>query len=319
MAKNSDKLKELEQAEKAANSQEIMNEDNNVAQIQQASNNEPNILDGFRPIQNYELPQEGIFYPESWAFAYRCPLSEEVANFSTIADNDQPGMLQAVEDLIRKCVVIYDTAKKKQISTGEILDGHRQFWLIKLREFYLINNPIKYSSICTFCHESMDITLTAQKLKYKSFGTELLNLYDGRKFSFPFESESIDFLVPTLNTSSRIFKYLMKTYKENTSDRDQKDEKIVYDKKFLLLAPYLYETGTETVMQLVSKYNRIKKNDALLSEYIEIINNLKLDNYDYIDNVCEHCESEEEAPLRFPGGWKQLFTGKGSTSKYFGN
>jgi hypothetical protein len=319
MTKNSDKLKDLEQAENALKSKEIIKEDNNEPQIQESSHNEPNILDGFKPVQNYELPQEGIFYPESWAFAYRCPKSEEVANFSTIADNDQPGMLQAVEDLIRKCVVIYDTRTKKQISTGEILDGHRQFWLLKLREYYLLNNPIKYSSICTFCHESMDISLEGKKLKYKKFNDDLLNLYDGRKFSFPFEEESIDFLIPTLNTSSRIFKYLMKTYKENTSDRDQKDEKIVYDKKFLLLAPYLYETGTETVQQLINKYNKIKKNDNLLSEYIEIINNLKLDNYDYIDNVCEHCGSEEEAPLRFPGGWKQLFIGKGNTSKYFNN
>lgn len=313
------KIKELEEAENAFNSEEIINEDNQEVKIEESSDTKPNVLEGYRFIPNYELPQQGIFFPESWNFAYRCPKSEEVANFSTIADNDQPGMLQAVEDLIRKCVVIYDESKKKQISTGEILDGHRQFWLLKLREFYLLNNPIKYSAICSFCHESMDISLEAKRLKYKEFNEKLLSLYDGRKFSFPFGEESIEFLIPTLNTSSRIFKYLMKTYKENASDRDQKDEKIVYDKKFLLMAPYLYETGSETVQQIINKYNRIKKDDSLLSEYLEIINSLKLDNYDYIDNICEHCKSEEEASVRFPGGWKQLFTGKGNTSKYFSN
>ncbi len=283
-----------------------------------------NILDGYKPIMNEELPQQGKFYPESWNFAYRCPESLEVANFSTIQDNDQTGMIQAVEDLIRKCVIVYDSDKDKLVSTGEILDGHRQFFLLKIREFYLIKNKIEYTAMCSFCHEAMNINLVATKLLYKDFSQELYNVFDGRNFLFPVENNSegeerepINFRVPTLNTSSKILKYMMKTYKDNSSDRDNKEEKIIYDKKFLLLAPYLFVDGNENVKGIIEKYKRLKKDSLLLQEYIEIINKLKLDQYDYIENKCEHCESVEEAPVRFPGGWKNLFIGKTKISELF--
>ena len=97
------------------------------------SNDEkPNLLDGYIPLDRNDLPNYGDLYPSSWNFAYRCPVAKEVANFSTISEDDQPGILIAVEDLIKKCVVIFDTESEKQISSGEINDVHRLYFLLNL-------------------------------------------------------------------------------------------------------------------------------------------------------------------------------------------
>jgi hypothetical protein len=315
---NLDALQDLENQN--ANNDDVSTDNKQTSvkkETEKIKDNSPNTLDGYRILENYQLPQNGMFYPEYWKFAYRSPEANEIANFSTIQDTDQTGMIQAVEDLIRKCVVIWDTQKDRQISTGEILDGHRQFFLLLIREYYLPGTPIEYSAICSFCHEAMEIDLKAKNLKYEEFSKEILKIYDGRKFSFVTDSGTIEFLAPTLNNSTKILKYLMRTYKDNTSDKNIQEEKIVYDKKFLLIAPYLFETGDETIKQIIQKYKQISKDSSLMQEYIEIINKLKLDNFSEIDNVCEHCGSEEEAPVRFPGGWKNLFIRKTTISKYF--
>jgi len=280
----------------------------------------PNMLDGYKILENYDLPQQGKLYPDAWTFAYRCPEAKEVANFSTINEQDQPAIIIAIEDLIRRCVVIYDTDRNRKVSTGEICDCHRTYFLLKLREFYLPESPIQYPGVCSLCHEPKEIQLFADLFEYDDISVKLLEAFDGRKFSLnmPGVEEPIEFLVPTIELSTRIFKYLVRAYRENSSDRETKNaDKIVYDKQFLLMAPYLYETGKESIKELGVKYKTIQKDENLFKAYLEIVTKLKLDNSEFVNSKCEACGSEEEAQIRFPGGWKNMFVSKKSTSGYF--
>jgi len=308
-------LQSLENESKHNESSEEENDfDSNLAVV---GKDAPNILDGYKILNREEIPQEGALYPESWAFAYRCPTSIEVANFSTINEQDQPAIVIAIEDLIKKCVVIYDTEKQRRVSSGEINDAHRTFFLLKLREFYLPGAPITYQIICSLCHDPIQVDLFAHKLKYPELTEKLLNSFDGRKFVLDMGlEEPIEFLIPTIEISSRIFKYVIRVYRDTANDKDRKEDKIIYDKQFLLFAPYLYETGKETIKELAKKYTEIKKDETRFKSYLEIINKLTLDNLDNMDVKCA-CESEEEAPIRFPGGWKSMFVSKSSPQGYF--
>lgn len=313
-----DQLRKLEAEAKAVvdQNQEIDNQDNI------SSNNEsPNMLDGFKLIQNYELPQNGELYPDTWNFAYRCPKSIEVANFSVIHDRDNPALINAIQDLIKKCVVIYDTEFKKQISSGFIFDCHQTFFILLLRDFYLSNIPIENKYTCTLCHEGYDSQLTASKLIYPELSDKLLSAYNKETglftLNWPGIEEPIKFLIPNINRSSQIFKYIVKAYKDAENDRDKKDDVIIYDKQFLLLAPYLYEKGTENIRDLIAKFKLIKANEKLFKAYLEIISKLKLENLEYINDNCPHCGSLEENQIRFPGGWKNMFISRKDTSGYF--
>lgn len=318
MSKESKDLNELEELENGMRTPQQV-----APQIapEPSSNNEdkPNMMDGYIKINRDELPQQGVLYPESWEFAYRCPTAKEIANFSTINEQDQPAIIVGVEDLIRKCVIIYDTEQDKQINTGEICDGHRTFFLLKLRDYYLPGSPLSYRTICQTCHETWDAILTADKLQYAELNEKLLNAYDGRVFTLDMGLDTpIKFKVPTLETSGRIFKYIVKTYRNSANnDTEKKQDNIVYDKNFLLLAPYLYVTGIETIRDITFRYRAIQKNDELFAKYIEIINRLKLDNEETFDEICPSCGSEEETQIKFPGGWKKLFISKTDTTGYF--
>lgn len=316
MNSKAEDLKALEALESEQKTPQI-----SITELEDISDEDrPNTLDGFKILDNSELPQNGILYPESWTFAYRCPEAKEVANFSTINEQDQPAIIIAIEDLIRRCVIIYDTEKNRKVSTGEVCDCHRTFFLLKLREFYLPESPIQYPGVCSLCHEPKDIKLFSYLLQFDDLSEKLLSVFDGRKFSMPWPEldEPIEFLIPTIELSSRIFKYLVRTYRDSSNDREGKHaDKIMYDKQFLLMAPYLYVTGKESIKELGVKYKNIQKNEILFKAYLEIVTKLKLDNTEYIDSTCEHCEAEEEAQIRFPGGWKNMFVNKKSTSGYF--
>lgn len=276
----------------------------------------PNILDGYIKLSKHELPQHGELYPESWEFAYRCPTAKEVANFSTINEQDQPGIVVAVEELIRKCVIIFDTETETQISAGEICDGHRTFFLLKIRDYYLPGNPVRFGNVCQTCHEKRESSLDASKLIYPELTDKLIGAYDGRIFSLDMGLEApVKFRVPTLETAGKIFRYIVKVYRG--AEQDKKSDNIVYDKQFLLMAPYLFESGRETVKEITYKYKTIMKNEALFKAYLTIVNKLKLDNLEVFNDVCPNCGSEEEALIKFPGGWKNLFVADTDNTGYF--
>lgn len=309
---------EKEQAEKL-NSQNNENDENtNVIEFS-SNDTKPNVLDGYLVLEKEIMPHKGKFYPESWAFAYRCPTTKEVANFSTINEQDQPAIIAAVEDLIRKCVVIYDTEKERQVTAGQINDADRVFFLLKLRDFYLPGNPLTYTSVCSLCKEPLPITLCAEHLVYNDISEKLVEAFDGRIFTlnFPTLEEPIKFLIPTIEITGRIFKYIVKVYRDSQNDREKAEDKIVYDKQFLLIAPYLYIRGNESVKELAQKYRDIQKNENKFKAYLEIATKMKLDNTDYLTIECGNCESMEEAQLRFPGGWKSMFVSNKSNSGYF--
>jgi hypothetical protein len=278
----------------------------------------PNTIDGYRYIPNDELPFGGALYPKTWRFAYRCPTSLEVANFSTINEEDQPAIISAVEDLIKRCYIIVDSDKNNEVSTDQINDGERLFFFLKLREFYLYDKPITYLTMNQTYQEPVTISLLASILIYPELNEKLINCFDGRKFTISYDvnQEPIVFLIPTLNTSAKIFRFMIKTYKEIQKDESDKvKNSSAFDKQFLLIAPYLYVNGDETIISLQQKFKAIQKNPTLLNAYITIINKLKLNNYDKI--VYTYKESEEEALIKFPGGWKQMFIDKGAFGGIF--
>lgn len=279
----------------------------------------PNLVDGWRPIPDDEIPNFARFYPESWKFAYRSPKTKEVSNFSTIQENDTPAIIAAIEDLIKKCVKIYDTDLNIEISSAEINDAHKLFFILKLREAYIPDSPITYNSVCDICHDPFDARLLSGSLKYNEQKEELYDAFDGRVFSLDMGiGENINFHIPTIGIMSRLFKYIVKVHRDpNPNDKEKKESKVVYDKEFLLLAPYMFETGKETISEIIRKYEIVKKDDRLHEAYLKISNNLKLDNAEYIEQMCPHCNAEVTVQVSFPGGWKSLFNKPIDDIKYF--
>lgn len=315
-----DKFKKLEESKNP----NIATELNEAAELEQQEEQETEelpkvkklkkeytLIDGFRVIDKDKLPFKGAFYPENWEFAYRCPTTEEVANFSTITEGDQPKIINAITELIKKCYTIVDRVKQKEVPSGSINDGERLYFFLKLREFYMHDKPIEYVTMSQEYQEAVTIKFVAESLQFKSPSQGLLDCFDGRMFTIPSEKleEPIKFLLPTLDLGARIFRYVIKSYQEaqkETNDNIKNQE--AFNKNFLFVAPYLFVNGNETIESLKVKYQQICKNPTRLDAYIQIINQLNITNDEKIKYYYK--ESEEEALIKFPGGWKHIFIDK---------
>ncbi len=267
----------------------------------------PEAIDGYRIVEREKLPFGGRLYPNSWNFAYRCPTSKEVANFSTIDEQNPSAIQTTVTDLIKKCFVIVDSETQNQISTEEINDGDKLFFFLLLREFYLHDKPIQYSVMNVAYNEPVIVNLSASMLVYPELKEKLYSCYDGRMFTIPTSNpeKPIKFLIPTFKTATRIFKYMVKTYQELQKDENSKKTVEEFDKQFLMFAPFLYEHGTETIETLKLKFRQVQTDDKYFKDFLTVINSIKLSNLDKI--IYTYLESEEEALVKFPGGWKSMF------------
>lgn len=331
---NQDKLKELENAERLANpakfeetitpfgqqplpvqntngdeNEETPNKTVIFKKVQNStiSDNNMTATSGFRRIE--KLPFNGALYPSTWVFGYSCPITDDVANFSTLDQQDTVGITRAVENLVRKYVTIYDTDLDIQVDTGELNDGERLFFFLKLKEFYLHDAPINYVSTASN-GDPVDIKLLADSLSFPVLKPGLLACYDGRKFRIPIKGTDkfVEFLIPNLDRAGKVFNYIINSHKKlNNEDTNKtvKEQVEEFNKKFLVLAPYLFIDGKESIQDLKKRFNEIKADTVVYNAYLAIINKLKLNNNDYIEYQWHG--QEERAMLQFPGGWKSMF------------
>ena len=325
--KNNEKIEELERLEK----QERITDVEEIKEDVDASKNTPvmkatpgtkneshGIVDGYKILDKSILSNNGKLYPDSWQFAYRCPTADEIANFSTVNEKDQPSVFAAVEDLICKCVTIVDVQNDMEISPKQINDGDRLMFMLLLREFYIPNVFISYNTMCPYCKDPVEVRLVPTALRYKKLTDEMLSYFDGRVFRIPADafqtSRDIVFHIPTLEIAGKVFQYLLKTYRDTMSDNSR--DKEAFMKQFLLVAPFLFEDSKETMEMLKQKFKQIRMDGNLLNAYVTLANQLKLDNLETITYVHD-CGSEEEAEIRFPGGWKDFFVDKIRFRKLF--
>jgi hypothetical protein len=280
----------------------------------------PQVIDGYRILPNDRLPFGGALYPAAWSFAYKCPTSKQIANFSTLNEQDQPAIISAIEELVKTCFVIVDTTNGQAIDTGELNDGERLFFFLLLREFYLHDKPITYTTISQNWQEAVEVELFASRLKYKELSAGLLACFDGRLFTIPNgDAEPITFRVPTFKASGKIFRHIVKVYRDSQTADESESKKMLEDesfnKQFLLVAPFLFVTGNETIDALKTKFRKIQADEALLDGYLTIINKLNLTNLERLGY--EYKGSEEETLIRFPGGWKNMFINKSAFGGIF--
>jgi len=171
------------------------NTDNINTEVVEETKQQSTMTDLYKKIDKSDLPFNGMLYPENWQIAYRVPTPDEIADFSTVNEDDQAGIVNAISELVRKCYIIYDVENKKQVSSGELNDGEKMFFFLKLRESYLEDNaPIKYSVINQTYNETVEISFTSVPSAETSFVWLTSLLLNSTSPSFPAVSETYAFI-----------------------------------------------------------------------------------------------------------------------------
>lgn len=285
---------------------------------------QPNSVDGWKTISHDEMPNHGCFYPASWQFAYRCPKAKEVVNFSTVNNEDIAAIYAVTEDLIKKCVRIFNTDTEREVPSSEINDNDRFFFMLKLREFYVPSDEsrIMIPTICPTCSKDFSQPLYADSLIFKQPTDALIEAFDGRIFTLEMGEYEVKFRIPTISTTGRLFRYIVQRVRDQQQNRRQNegrnDAKLATDQLFLKIAPFLFVDGHETIPDIINKYKILKKNDELVEIYTTIIDSIDLNNFQYIESTCPYCGGEDVVDITFPG-YRTFFRKSLDKKGYFGN
>lgn len=275
-----------------------------------AKDERPNVIDGYISIDKDKMPYRGHFYPMGWQFAYRCPTVKEIARFSAIPEQDTPNVISGIDDMIRKCVKIYDVDTDTMISVEEINKSDKIFFLLLIRDYYIPQQGIMVENVCEDCQENFTATINSSSLSFPELPEKLIDNFDGRIFNISVNGEKIKFYIPTLGSYSRVLNFVIKMHKNSQQQKDVKVDKVIYDKVFMTIAPFLFETGKETVQDIIKKYKAIYTKDNLLMAYMQIAQNINMDNFESINFECPNCHNVESIDIVFPGGVTKLFQTK---------
>ena len=339
--KKDNKLSKFEEAEKlkakefanqndGTEQEEIIEHDADLVNVDDEKDEKDlTVIDGYRKVDKSEMPFGGKLYPVNWDFYYRCPTTKEVANFSTINQEDKTAIIKGVSALITKCFTIFNSDTEREIKSEQINDGERLFFFLLLREYYLNDAPIQYNIVDEENSEDgvLKVNFFASSLIYEDLKPGLLKLFDGRLFKFKYSNDEdlddngeIKFLIPTLKTTSRIIKYMEVLHKKVSDTNKDGISKEDFNKQFMLFAPFLYETGTESVDFLRKKFITLQKNDVKYKKLNSIVSQLqgKLTNLETIKYIVgDDKDNSEVCLMKFPGGWKNMFVDNTEFSDVF--
>lgn len=278
-------------------------------------------LGDYKQLPLDEIPRN-VFYPQNWLFFYRCPLADEIAVFSTTPEEDKVKIMQAVTGLIRKCFIIIDGDTEKEITTNSLHTISKMYMFLLLRDFYMNQDPIKFNVYSPALDGLVEVVFNHHSLKYKELNQNLINIYNSerRGFEFPYDNEEGHIFVPitTIGMETKMLNYMVNNYKKLQKDETTKKDFSNFDKQFIAFIPLLFETGNESVESLKFKFKRIVNDDLLMKQYLQIMNIMDLGESSNIDYTVEvdGVEVIEDAEMKFPGGYKKLFTSNSFMEQY---
>lgn len=250
---------------------------------------------------------KGKFYPEDWVFKARPATGEEIVAISTINPDDALSVDAAINEIIRCCITIKSKKLDKVISTENIFEFDRLWFLLFIRDLTISNreSQIKWSIGCKHCENpKMDIELTFNNLIEKPF-TEIADKYfDASTQSFQVKTKSFGVIKiqPTTIKRANIYKEYF---------RDCSEKNINPDMKFLSLFNMMINSDNENEDKIMNKlyniYMSIINDVYKLSLYKKLQEELVVGIEDTIVHVCEKCGKEGHYDIRFPNGINNIF------------
>lgn len=241
----------------------------------------------------------GELYPSSYIFKCRAALGAEIANFSTIDNEDPLSVNDGINEILKTCLVIENNGKK--ISYKNLNEMDRLWFVLFIRDLTMVETEqkIQYDTKCNLCFESNMVTLSYDNFITKKFSDIAKKYWDVDECSFMVSTKSFGILKFQPSTIFRA--ELFKDWMINQSQKHNKPN-ATFVKLFWMLLNDDNQYDKDAVDKAYNDYIAISNDPKKLSVYIKLNEELSLGITEQITYKCEHCEKEALADIRFPDG-----------------
>lgn len=253
----------------------------------------------FIEVNKANMNYSGTLYPSSWKFKCRAALGSEVANFSTIDNEDPLSVNDGINELLKTCLSIESGGKK--LSYKNLYEMDRLWFVLFIRDLTMIEaeQKIQYETKCNLCYESNVVTLSYDNFINREFSDTAKKYWDDDENAFMVQTKSYGVLKFQPSTI-----YRAELFKDWMIDQSQKHNKpnATFVKLYWMLLNNDNQYDKDAVQKAYADFIAISNDQKKLSIYMKLNNDLMVGITEQIKYKCEHCEKEALADIRFPDG-----------------
>jgi hypothetical protein len=266
------------------------------------TSDEPALLPGYHEIYPEQFPSKGLFYPSEARFFIRAASVKEIRHFSTINENDPFSIDEALNEILKGCLMIRFPGK--QTTFKDLREEDRIFIILTIRELTFVKgeNRLVVKKTCGDCGHDNEIEIDNHAFEATELGDVAMKYYNPERRIFEFNTKSsgtIEMTAPSIGVMMEITKYI----------KAQQQEGRKIDQSFIKVLPYMI-TDWRGFSQDRIKNLEIEFMQWTATKYQTMFNLTDMIRVGVKENMkksCDKCGTEVSAPISFPGGIKSLF------------
>lgn len=252
------------------------------------------------------MPYGSMFYPSGWVFKCRAAMGAEVANFSTI-DNEEPmSVHEGINDLLKTCLRI-ENEDGATVSYRNLYEFDRLWFVLFIRDLTMQNTETKlvFDTNCEHCGEKNSVVLSYDTLVTLELSDLAKKYFSPDHNAFVVRTKSYGDLIlqPSTIHRAEILKEWMQEElrKKNTIDKS-------FIKMYWMLLNNSNDKGKNAMRDAQTEFLKISTSDTKkVALYLKLADELQVGLSQEIKYNCQSCGREAHTGIRFPDGISNLF------------
>lgn len=248
---------------------------------------------------------KAIFYPENWKFKCRAALGAEIANFSTIDNEDPVSVNDGINALLKACLRI-ETGNGSVVSYKNLCEFDRLWFLLFIRDLTMqsTEQKVTFKVNCPHCGEENIVEMSFDNLRAIELSELARKYYNANEHAFVVTTKSYGILKFEPSTIYRGEAYM--NYILDIRNKGGKQPAASFSALYPLLLTRETEKNPKAVNTALAQYTAISNDARKLSLYMKLAKELNVGLEQEISYICEGCEKEAHAPVQFPDGISSL-------------
>jgi hypothetical protein len=266
------------------------------------NSDEPALLPGYIEIWPEKFPSKGLFYPSNTRFFIRAASVKEIRHFSTINENDPFTIDEALNDILKSCLMMRQP--NKQMSFKDLKEEDRIYVILSIRELTFVKgeNQLVIKVSCKECTHDNEIKIINDSFEHTDIDDTMMKYYDENSRLFNVSTKSsgdIKITPPSIGVMMEVTKYIQR----------QREAGKKLDQSFIKVLPYLVQEWrgfTEASINNL-EVEFLSWNSTKYQVMYKLTDMCRVGVKEILHAECEKCHTEVTTPITFPGGIKSLF------------
>ena len=260
---------------------------------------------GYLRINPQDLPTKGIFYEPGTEFFVRAATGGEIRHWSQTNETTVADVNDSLNYMLERCLSV--KMPGRVADWRDLVEIDRFYMILCIRDFTFVDGN---NELMITINENKQVPLKKDNIQFIDLGDKLMRFYNVEKRCFTLQefdtkygkhirlSKPLDIYMPRLGVTEWLKNYVQR----------KQQGREMFDRDFISMAPLLVPDfrvlNDQTYSRLIADCDYFGPVEySLIEQFKRVIAQSVEPKFIYNDEE----GVEQQAPLNFQGGWKNLF------------